>query len=293
MTPDSADSADALARDAADPLAVFADQFHHPFDSAGRRSIYLCGHSLGLQPKTAAQYVEQELKDWQRLGVLGHHTAERPWIKYHEHAAATLSALVGAHPVEVVAMNSLTVNLHLMMVSFFRPDGERNRLLIEKSAFPSDRYAVVSQLNFHGLTEAQHLIEVEPRPGERALRTEDVIRRIEQEGNKLAMVLLPSVQYLTGQTLDLKLLTAAARRAAGRTSAGTPASVACAPGAATRAGRCAPGWASATAASAPRPDRAAPANKLPPFATNQSLFHSPPRIINTSTTGHWFASTPP
>ena len=110
-------------------------------------------------------------------------------------------------------MNSLTVNLHLMMVSFFRPGGERNRLLIEKSAFPSDRYAVVSQLNFHGLTEAQHLIEVEPRPGERGLRTEDVIRRIEQEGNKLAMVLLPSVQYLTGQTLDLQLLTAAARRA--------------------------------------------------------------------------------
>jgi kynureninase len=209
----TADSAGALARDAADPLAGFADEFHHPFDSAGRRSIYLCGHSLGLQPKAAAQYVEQELKDWQRLGVLGHHIAERPWIPYHEHATATLAALVGAHAAEVVAMNSLTVNLHLMMVSFFRPNRARNRLLIEKSAFPSDRYAVVSQLAFHGLSEAEHLIEVEPRPGERGLRTGDVIRRIEQEGDKLAMVLLPGVQYLTGQVLDLEPLVAAARRA--------------------------------------------------------------------------------
>ncbi|MEP6885813.1 MAG: kynureninase, partial [Gammaproteobacteria bacterium] len=98
------DAADALARDAADPLAAFADQFHHPFDDAGRRSIYLCGHSLGLQPKTAAHHVEQELKDWQRLGVLGHHTAKRPWISYHEQAAAPLAGLVGAHAAEVVAM---------------------------------------------------------------------------------------------------------------------------------------------------------------------------------------------
>ena len=209
----TADLGSALARDAADPLAGFADQFHHPFDGTGRRSIYLCGHSLGLQPKAAAQYVEQELKDWQRLGVLGHHTAERPWINYHAQATATLAALVGAHAAEVVAMNSLTVNLHLMMVSFFRPNRDRNRLLIEKSAFPSDRYAVVSQLAFHGLNETENLIEVEPRPGEPGLRTEDVIRRIEREGNKLAMVLLPGVQYLTGQALDLAPLAAAARRA--------------------------------------------------------------------------------
>jgi kynureninase len=204
-------AADALARDAADPLAAFADLFHQPFDATGRRSIYLCGHSLGLQPKAAAQYVEQELQDWRRLGVLGHHTAERPWINYHEHAAAPLAALAGAHPTEVVAMNSLTVNLHLMMVSFFRPTRERNRLLIEKSAFPSDRYAVASQLAFHGLNDAEHLIEIGPRPGERALRTEDLVRRIEQEGSKLAMVLLPGVQYLTGQALDLEPLAAAAR----------------------------------------------------------------------------------
>jgi kynureninase len=206
-------AAEALAQDAADPLARFADEFHHPVDGAGRKLVYLCGHSLGLAPKAAAHYVEQELKDWQRLGVLGHHVAARPWIGYHEQAAAPLAALVGAQQSEVVAMNSLTVNLHLMMVSFFRPNGPRNRVLIEKSAFPSDRYAIESQLAFHGLNAAEHLIEIAPRPGERALRTLDVIERIEQEGHALALVVLPGVQYLTGQALDLEPLIAAARRA--------------------------------------------------------------------------------
>ena len=214
MTPGAApDAAGALALDAGDPLAPFAAEFHHPFDDSGRRLVYLCGHSLGLQPKAAAQYVEQEMRDWQRLGVLGHHVARRPWIRYHEHAAAPLAALVGAEESEVVAMNSLTVNLHLMMVSFFRPGPGRNRVLIEKSAFPSDRYAIVSQLAFHGLTAAEHLIEIEPRPGERTLRTEDVIQRIEREGSALALVMLPSVQYLTGQFLDLAPVISAARRA--------------------------------------------------------------------------------
>ncbi len=175
--------------------------------------VYLCGHSLGLQAKSAASYVEQELADWRRLGVLGHHAATRPWIGYHEALAAPLAELVGAAPCEVVAMNSLTVNLHLMMVSFFRPSGSRNRVLMEKSAFPSDRYAIVSQLEFHGLPAADHLIEVEPRPGERALRTEDLLSILEREGARLALVLLPGVQYLTGQCLDLAPLIAAARRA--------------------------------------------------------------------------------
>ncbi len=174
--------------------------------------VYLCGHSLGLQPKSAALYVEQELKDWRQLGVLGHDRAERPWIRYHELAAAPLAALVGAHESEVVAMNSLTVNLHLMLVSFFRPETARNRVLLEKSAFPSDRYAIESQLAFHGLNSAQHLIEIEPRPGERILRTEDLVRLIEQEGSSLALVLLPNVQYLTGQSLDLGPVIGAARR---------------------------------------------------------------------------------
>ena len=214
MTRDAkADAAGARAMDAIDPLGGFAGEFHHPGGVDGKRLVYLCGHSLGLQPKSAAQFVDQELKDWQRLGVLGHHDAGRPWIPYHEAAAAPLAALAGAQAAEVVAMNSLTVNLHLMMVSFFRPDATRRRVLIEKSAFSSDRYAVVSQLAFHGLNAAEHLIEVEPRPGERALRTEDVLRRIEQEAGGLALVLLPGVQYLTGQALDLAPLIAAARAA--------------------------------------------------------------------------------
>ncbi len=204
--------ADARERDARDPLAAFAGEFHHPCDAAGRRLIYLCGHSLGLQSKSTAAFVEQELTDWRRLAVLGHHAAKRPWIGYHERAAAGLGALAGAGESEVVAMNSLTVNLHLMMVSFFRPDGERNRVLIEKSAFPSDRYAIVSQLGFHGLDAQQHLVEVEPRAGDRILRTEDLVARVEREGRRLALVLLPGVQYLTGQALELEPLIAAARR---------------------------------------------------------------------------------
>ena len=202
---------EAAALDASDSLAGFAQQFHHPYDAAGRKLLYFGGHSLGLQPKSAAELIEQELADWRRLGVLGHHDATRPWIPYHERAAPALADLAGALQSEVVAMNSLTVNLHLMMVSFFRPSGARNKVLIESSAFPSDRYAMVSQLEFHGLNAAEHLIEIEPRAGERNLRTEDVLERIEREGPRLALVLLPGVQYLTGQLLDLKTLIAAAR----------------------------------------------------------------------------------
>lgn len=174
--------------------------------------LYFGGHSLGLQPKAAAGMVEEELADWRRLGVLGHHEAKRPWIPYHERAAPALAELTGAAPSEVVAMNSLTVNLHLMMVSFFRPVGARNKILIEASAFPSDRYAMVSQLGFHGLNAAEHLIEIEPRAGERNLRTEDLLERIARDADRLALVLLPGVQYLTGQLLDLPALIAAARR---------------------------------------------------------------------------------
>ncbi len=208
--------AQAEVLDAADPLAGFAREFYHPHDSQGRRLLYFGGHSLGLQPKSAAAMIEQELGDWRRLGVLGHTAAKRPWIPYHERAAPALAELAGAMEGEVVAMNSLTVNLHLMMVSFFRPDAARNTVLIESSAFPSDRYAVVSQLEFHGLYAAKNLIEIGPRPGERTLRTEDMIERIEREGSRLALVLLPGVQYLTGQLLDLPALIAAARRAGAR-----------------------------------------------------------------------------
>ncbi len=201
----------AQALDAADPLAGFAQEFHHPHDSQARKLLYFGGHSLGLQPKSAAAMIEQELGDWRRLGMLGHTEAARPWIPYHERAAPALADLAGAMEGEVVAMNSLTVNLHLMMVSFFRPDATRNTVLIESSAFPSDRYAVVSQLQFHGLNAAQNLIEIQPRSGERTLRTEDMIERIEREGSRLRLVLLPGVQYLTGQLLDMPALIAAAR----------------------------------------------------------------------------------
>jgi kynureninase len=204
--------AQAQALDAADPLAGFAQEFHHPHDSQGRKLLYFGGHSLGLQPKSVAAMIEQELGDWRRLGVLGHTEAARPWIPYHERAAPALADLAGAMEGEVVAMNSLTVNLHLMMVSFFRPDATRNTVLIESSAFPSDRYAVVSQLEFHGLNAAQNLIEIQPRSGERTLRTEDMIECIEREGSRLRLVLLPGVQYLTGQLLDMPALIAAARR---------------------------------------------------------------------------------
>jgi kynureninase len=212
LTPELS-AAGALAQDAADALAGFGAEFHHPCDATGRKMVYLCGHSLGLQPRSAAAYVEQELTDWQRMAVLGHHAAKRPWIPYHEQAAAPLAALTGALDGEVVAMNSLTVNLHLMMVSFFRPSAPRNCVLIEKSAFPSDRYAIVSQLEFHGLNAAEHLIEVQPRAGERHLRTADLVDRIEREGRRLALVMLPGVQYLTGQSLDLAPAIDAARRA--------------------------------------------------------------------------------
>ncbi len=205
--------AEAIALDAADRLAPFAAEFHHPYDADGRKLVYLCGHSLGLQPKSVAAYVEQELSDWRRLGVLGHHAAGRPWIHYHEAASPGLANLLGAETSEVVAMNSLTVNLHLMMVSFFRPDAIRNRVLIESSAFPSDRYAIVSQLEFHGLNAAEHLIEVMPRAGERTLRTQDLIERIESQGPRLALVLLPGVQYLNGQAFELQPLIDAASRA--------------------------------------------------------------------------------
>jgi kynureninase len=197
--------------DARDPLKALAAEFHHPYDRSGRKLTYLCGHSLGLQHRSTQAYVDQELADWRRLAVLGHHTAGRPWIPYHELAASGLASLVGAGTAEVVAMNSLTVNLHLMMVSFFRPSGERNRVLIEKSAFPSDRYAVASQLAFHGLNAREHLIEIAPAPGELSLRTHDIAERIEREGSRLALVLLPGVQYLSGQLLELAPLVAAAR----------------------------------------------------------------------------------
>ena len=199
----------AATLDAHDPLAEFRAQFHVPPHGDGE-CVYLCGNSLGLQPKGAARYLDEELDAWRRFGVEGHFRGARPWKDYHELFAAPLAALAGAREHEVVCMNGLTVNLHLLMVSFFRPTTSRYKLLIERSAFPSDRYAVVSQLRHHGLNPADALIEVGRRTGETHLRDEDIAAAIREAGDALAMVLLPGVQYLSGEALDIAMLTAEA-----------------------------------------------------------------------------------
>ena len=203
----------AHALDAADPLAAWHDRFVLPRDPEnGRELVYLCGHSLGAQPVLASDYVDEVMRDWRSLGVEGHFTARHPWMTYHERLAGPLADLVGAAPSEVVAMNTLTVNLNLLLATFYRPSGSRTSILVERHAFPSDRYAVESHVRWHGLDPSRDLLEIAPRAGEDLLRTEDVVERIEREGARLATVLLPGVQYLTGQRLDVAAITACARR---------------------------------------------------------------------------------
>ncbi len=201
---------DAESLDAQDPLAGLRTAFHIPRRADGHEAVYLCGHSLGLAPKRALQLVNEELDVWARYGVDGHFEAERPWVSYHEHAARGLASLTGAEPIEVVAMNSLTVNLHLLLATFFRPNGERRKILLESNAFSSDRYAIESQLRHHGLDPAHDLLLASPRDGEDTLRTEDICAQIDRAGSTLVTVLLPGVQYLTGQRLDLREISRAA-----------------------------------------------------------------------------------
>lgn len=202
----------ARALDARDSLASFRKSFHIPELKPGRQCVYLAGHSLGLQPRKAKDYIDAELRDWARLGVEGHFHAANPWVSYHELATRPLARLVGAKPVEVVAMNGLSVNLHLMLASFYRPTPQRRGILIEAGAFPSDQYAVDSQIRLHGFDPETALMELFPRPGAETLRTEDIIAKIEAEGDRLALILLGSVQYLTGQAFDIAAIAAAARR---------------------------------------------------------------------------------
>lgn len=202
----------ARALDAADSPACRRAEFHFPRSADGQPVIYLCGNSLGLQPRRAADDVAGFMAQWQRLGVLGYHDAGSDWLNLHERLAPTLASLAGARPAEVVAMNSLTINLHLLMASFYRPTRERHVILVEQGAFPSDRYAVASQLGWHGLDGAGSLVQLAPRPGEQLLRHEDLVAGIERQGSRLALVLLPGVQYLTGQLLDLAPLAGAAHR---------------------------------------------------------------------------------
>jgi kynureninase len=214
-------AAGAGALDGADELAPFRTRFALPKD--GKRTLsYLAGHSLGLMPRSALDAVAAELARWAAHGVEGHFDDEphrgkrkRPgagWLDYHERFAAPLAALTGARPDEVVAMNTLTVNLHLMLVSFFRPTPQRYKILIERDAFPSDRYAVQSQLRFHGLDPRDALLEVGPRLGSFELDRERLDALLASEGERIALVLLPGVQYLSGERLDIAGLTAAARR---------------------------------------------------------------------------------
>jgi kynureninase len=200
----------ARALTAADPLAPYRARFHIPKTSAGSDCVYLCGHSLGLQPKSVRAYVEQELQDWARFGVEGHFHAKNPWMPYHEILTAPTARLVGALATEVVVMNSLTVNLHLMMVSFYRPTPTRYKIVIESSAFPSDRYAVQSQIAFHDHDPAESLLEIAPRLGETSIRTEDIEKLIAESGPQIALILLGGVNYYTGQAFDCQRIAEAA-----------------------------------------------------------------------------------
>jgi len=209
MSPDHSLEA-ARARDAADPAGARRSEFHFPRRPDGREVIYLCGNSLGLQPRRAAADVEAFMGEWRRLGVLGYHHPEADWLNLHERLLPTAAALAGAKPAEAVVMHSLTINLHLLMASFYRPTQDRHVVLIEQGAFPSDRYAVASQIAWHGFDPATALVQVGPRAGEHLLRHEEVVAEVARQGERLALVLLPGVQYLSGQRIDIAGIAAAA-----------------------------------------------------------------------------------
>lgn len=202
----------AVALDEKDPLARFRDRFCIPKADNGGPCVYLCGHSLGLQPVSARAYIDQELEDWADLGVEGHFRARNPWVPYHRLLTEQTASLVGAYPGEVVVMNSLTVNLHLMMASFYRPTPQRHKILVEQGAFPSDQYAVKSQAHFHGFDPATSIVELAPRDGESWVRDEDVELLIDREGDSIALILLGGVNYVTGQLFDLQGITKLGRR---------------------------------------------------------------------------------
>ena len=195
-----------------DSLKSFRNQFYIPLIN-GKESIYFTGNSLGLQPKATQDYVLNELEDWASFGVEGHFHARKPWMPYHEMFAAPLAKLVGALPEEVVAMNQLTVNLHLLMVSFYRPTKQRYKIICEAKAFPSDQYAIESQVRHHGLNPDDAIIEVAPREGEYAIRTEDILTVIKQHANETALVLFGGVNYYSGQVFDMANICKAAHEA--------------------------------------------------------------------------------
>lgn len=195
--------------DRQDPLKKFRQQFLIP-PVNGKPSIYFCGNSLGLEPRSVKKYLLEELEDWAKLGVEGHLHGKRPWLYYHHLTKKPLARLVGAKPSEVVAMNQLTVNLHVMLSTFYRPTSNRFKILTEAGAFSSDQYAVESQIRLHGLDPEKVLVELGPRAGEHTLRNDDILETIRAAGNQLALVLFGGVQYYSGQFFNLKAITAAA-----------------------------------------------------------------------------------
>ncbi|MGZ8550310.1 MAG: kynureninase [Chitinophagaceae bacterium] len=201
----------AKSLDVKDVLKDFRGRFYIPQHN-GKDCIYLTGNSLGLQPKTVKEYVNQELDDWAKLGVEGHFHAKNPWLSYHEIFPEQLSKIVGCLTDEVVVMNQLTVNLHLLMVSFYRPTKQRYKIICEAKAFPSDQYALESQVQYHGFYPADAIIEVSPREGENVIRTEDILSAIQQHGNELALVLFGGVNYYTGQFFDMEAITSEAHK---------------------------------------------------------------------------------
>ncbi|MDF9800960.1 kynureninase [Catalinimonas alkaloidigena] len=200
----------ALQLDKSDLLKHYREQFHIPKDEEGKAKIYFCGNSLGLQPKKVTQYLQESLHKWQSQGVEGHFEEPAPWLTYHILLKASLAHITGAHEHEVVAMNNLTTNLHLMMVSFYRPSGQRYKIMLEAGAFPSDQYAVESQLRFRGYDPEDAIIEVQPKPGEETLHMDDIIARMHEHKEEIALVLFPGVQYYTGQYIDIQKITEAA-----------------------------------------------------------------------------------
>ena len=196
-----------LQLDEKDELKHYRNEFHIPLQKNGQEHIYLCGNSLGLQAKRTKAFINQELEDWATFGVEGHFHAKNPWLPYHEFLAESYAKIVGAKQSEVVAMNTLTVNLHLMLVSFYRPTKNRHKIIIEADAFPSDIYAVESQIKYHGLSPDTSLIKLKPRVGESAIRTEDIEEIIHSQGEDIALIMLGGVNYYTGQVFDFERIT--------------------------------------------------------------------------------------
>lgn len=198
--------------DEQDSLSRFREQFYIPIVN-GKESIYFTGNSLGLQPKKTQDYVLNELEDWANYGVEGHFHAQNPWVSYHELFPELLAEIVGGLPEELVAMNQLTVNLHLLMISFYRPTKQRYKIICEAKAFPSDQYAMQSQVKLHGFDPDDAIIEVSPRPGSHVISNEDILNTIKQHGNETALVLFSGVNYYNGQVFDMQSICKAAQQA--------------------------------------------------------------------------------